>query len=65
MQCEFIRVDEGWHIRNVKTGLFLSLDGGQALDNTGVIGYSQPFLWHIWDDEEDRSTIRRAYHLDV
>ena len=51
------RVDGGWHIKNVKTGLYLSLEG-QALDDTGVIGYSQPFLWHIWDDEKDSSTIR-------
>lgn len=62
MQWEMERVDNGWYIKNVKTGLYLSLEG-QALDNTGVIGYSQPFLWHIWDDEEDSNTIRWVSHV--
>lgn len=57
VQWQIIKVEGGWNIRNVASGLFLQLDG-HARDNTNVVATSVPFVWHIWDDEEDRSTTR-------
>ncbi|KAF5319547.1 hypothetical protein D9619_008473 [Psilocybe cf. subviscida] len=56
-QWETIRTDAGWHIRNVAHDTYLAVDG-VARDDARVIAREEPFIWHLWDDEENPAAIR-------
>ncbi|PPQ72685.1 hypothetical protein CVT24_012663 [Panaeolus cyanescens] len=51
------QVDGGWYIRNHKDGRFLALNGTPR-DGLSVVVRDEPFLWHIWGDEEVENGVR-------
>ena len=51
--------DSQWLLRNVTTGLYLSVEG-EAGDGVSAVATPKCFRWDIWLDEEDQSTFRCA-----
>ncbi|KAF8151499.1 ricin B-like lectin [Crassisporium funariophilum] len=56
-QWETIRTADGWHIKNVATGLYLSFEG-QAGDGKKLVADQAPFLWHLWPDKKQTDAFR-------
>ena len=52
-----IRTDEGWHIRNIAHEKYLAVHG-VARDDARVVAREEPFIWHLWDDEENPAAVR-------
>ncbi|KAF8797635.1 ricin B-like lectin [Phlegmacium glaucopus] len=59
-QWEPTQRDNGWIIKNVRSGHYLGYEG-QLSDGTKLVATEQPFVWHIWHDKEDPS----AYRISV
>ncbi|KAH8827053.1 ricin B-like lectin [Flagelloscypha sp. PMI_526] len=53
--------DNGWHIVSVENGYFMSFDATAAngVNVTGVATISsEPSVWHIWQDEDNKKAFR-------
>ncbi|TRM66805.1 ricin B lectin domain-containing protein [Schizophyllum amplum] len=48
----------GWHFRSLSTGKYLSLGGADAADGAALVGATEPFLWHIWTDDNVQGAFR-------
>ncbi|KAF9032391.1 carbohydrate-binding module family 13 protein [Panaeolus papilionaceus] len=56
-QWEVERVDYGWNIKNVQDGRYLAL-AEEAQDDLSVVVREDPFVWHLWGDEEIKNGVR-------
>jgi len=50
LQWEFIRVEDGWYIKNVQQHTYLGFEG-DASDGKKVECVHREHLWHIWEEK--------------